>query len=127
MRWGSESMILALDHLIFGSGYGLASPFFDATYHWLVDTSVGERNGRNGRLYNFTGGLGAQLHSIEWFAPPAGTRRILAGREFKVFQASRRGLRVDVAWAMTRMPQDLDAANAEITEFRQRLDNSYQF
>lgn len=114
-------MILALDHLVFGNGYGLASPYFDATYHWLVDTSVGERNGRNGRLYNFIGGLGAQLRSFEWFAPPAGTRRVLGGREFRVFQVSRRGLRVDVSWAMTGLPAGLDAQNAEIREFGRRL------
>ncbi|MGX5776998.1 hypothetical protein [Methylorubrum zatmanii] len=118
-------MILALDHLVFGNGYGLASPYFDATYHWLVDTSAGERNGRNGRLYKFNNLLGAQLRSIEWFAPPAGTRRVLAGREFRVFQVSRRGLRVDVAWAMTRLPRDIDAANAEISAFGARLGKPY--
>jgi len=107
-------MTLVLDHAIFGNGYGLASPYFDATYHWLVDTSIEERHGRNGRLYNFIGGLGAQLRSFEWFAPPAGTRRVLCGREFVVFQTSRRGLRVDVSWAMTGLPRDLDAANAQI-------------
>lgn len=118
-------MILALDHLLFGNGWGLASPLNDATYHWLVDTSAGNRDGRNGRLYSFTGGLGAQLRSIEWFAPPAGTRRILAGREFKVFQTSRRGLRVDVAWAMTPMPPGLDAMHAEIAKLRDLLEKPW--
>lgn len=118
-------MILALDHLLFGNGFGLASPLNDRTYHWLVDTSDGKREGRNGRLYSFMVGLGAQLHSIEWFAPPAGTSRVLGGRKFYVFSSCRRGLRVQVAWAMSRVPDELDAALADIRGFGQRLGNSF--
>ena len=112
-------MMLWLDHLIFGSGYGLCSPYFDDTFYWLVDTSNGRKGGK-GRLYTYCGGFGAQLRSIEWRAPKPGTRRQLAGVTFTVFSTSRRGPRVDVAWSM-RLPDNIDLANAKLREFRERL------
>lgn len=34
-----------LDHLIFGNSRGLASPYFDDCFYWLVDTSKQDRHG----------------------------------------------------------------------------------
>lgn len=84
-------MIFWLDWKLFGNGYGMASPFCDDVFYWL-----------SGRFYRWAGGLGAQLHSIEWFAPKAGTRRKLFGHEFVVFQVRRKWIRVEVSWALAR-------------------------
>jgi hypothetical protein len=81
--------MLWLDFLIFGNGRGMKSPYSDDVFYWL-----------SGRLYTWIGGFGAQLRSFEWFAPKAGSRRRLVGREFVVFGVSRRWLRVDVSWAV---------------------------
>lgn len=112
--------MLWLDHLIFGKGRGLCSPYFDNTFYWLVDTSGRSRGSGKGRLYTYTGGFGAQMRSIEWRAPKAGTRRQLAGVTFTVFSATRRGPRVEVAWAM-HLPDNIDLANAKLRDFRERL------
>lgn len=103
-------MIIAIDHLIFGNGYGLKSPYSDNVYYWL-----------SGELYTFSHGLGAQLHSIQWTHPKACERRTLAGREFVVFQSKRKWLRVSVSWAMVRMPDNLDDANAKIGKLKADL------
>lgn len=91
-------MIFWLDWKLFGDGRGLASPYFDDAFYWLKDMSDGDRKKAKGRFYTFSAGLGAQLQSIEWLAPKAGTRRILFGQEFVVFSVSRNGPRVRVAW-----------------------------
>lgn len=114
-------MILSLDHLIFGNGFGLGSPYFDARYYWLVDTRGGERDGRKGRLYGWIGGLGAQLKSFQWRHPLPGERRRLGGREFTPFNSTRRWLRVEVSWAMVDLPKDLDQAHATIRGFKSGL------
>lgn len=111
--------MLWLDHLIFGNGHGLCSPYFDNTFYWLVDTSNG-RGGGKGRLYTYSGGLGAQMRSMEWKTPKAGTRRQLAGVTFTVFSVTRCGPRVEVAWAM-HLPDNIDLANAKLRAFRERL------
>lgn len=80
--------ILTIDHLIFGSGRGMGSPFWDQRFYWL-----------SGDLYTFMHGFGAQLHSYQWRHPKPGERRKLAGRDFYPFQSRRRWLRVEVAWA----------------------------
>ena len=117
-------MSLWLDHLIFGNGHGMASPYFDNRFFWLVDTLRKDRSGRNGRLYNWIGGLGAQLTSWEWTAPKAGTRRRLAGREFKIFSTERHGLRVECSWCLARLSENLDAANSEIRDTERELGRS---
>lgn len=43
-------MILELDYLIFGNGYGMAAPRHDNVFYWL-----------SGELYTFSYGFGAQL------------------------------------------------------------------
>jgi len=101
-----------LDFWLFGNGHGLAQPHWDGVYYWLVD-----RDSRVGRFYTFSGWFGSQLQSIEWLTPRPGTRRTLKGREFVVFSAVRAGPRVRVSWAMTRMPKDLNEANAAIRQF----------
>lgn len=103
-------MIVWLDHLIFGNGYGLGSPYFDMRFYWL-----------SGEFYTFSGGLGAQLHSFQWTHPRAGERRRLSGREFVVFQSSRRWCRVTVSWALTRLSPDLDTAHKQIRELKNDL------
>lgn len=72
------AMIPWLDFKIFGSGHGMAVPYFDGRFYWLVDTYGRERNGRNGEFYKYSAGLGAQLNSYQWTHPRAGERRRLA-------------------------------------------------
>lgn len=112
-------MLSKLDFWLFGNGHGLAQPYFDGRFFWLVDTAEGREAGR-GRLYKFFGGHGAQLRSIEWFMPHPGERRRLAGETFTVFQAHRKGPRVEVSWSM-RLPDGIDAANAKIRALEHRL------
>lgn len=103
-------MILWLDHLIFGDGHGMKSPYFDDRFYWL-----------NGELYTFMHGFGAQLHSYQWTHPIAGERRHLCGRDFKPFHSKRRWFRVEVAWAWVELPRDIDAANAELRQLAKEL------
>lgn len=105
-----------LDFWLFGNGHGLAQPHLDGVYYWLVDRETGK-----GRFYTQSGWFGAQLQSIEWLTPRPGTRRKLKGREFVVFSAERSGPRVRVSWAMTRMPKDIDEANAAIRSLKADL------
>lgn len=73
-------MILWLDHLIFGNGYGLRSPYFDNRYYWL-----------SGQLYTWSGWLGAQLQSFQWFHPKPGEERRLGGGSTSRFVVCGRG------------------------------------
>lgn len=111
-------MIGRLDHLLFGSGHGLASPLCDETYYWINDGTK-----RGGRMYTYCGGLGAQLRSCEWRAPKPGTVRVLKGRCFEVLFARRRGPRVFVSWAMSHMKDlpDLDSQHATIADLKRDL------
>jgi hypothetical protein len=102
-------MIVWLDFLIFGRGYGLAQPRFDGRFYWL-----------SGQFYTFIGGLGAQLQSFQWRHPRPGESRRLAGRDYRPFNSRRQGLRVSVSWA-TRLPSDLNEANAEIRKIETEL------
>lgn len=116
--------MLWLDHKIFGNGHGLASPYFDDRFYWL-----------SGRLYHWIGGLGAQLNSFEWRHPKPGEERTICGRKFRPFNSRRQFLwlfrgkvyaiptpisRVSVSWAYN-LPNDLDAANAELRELKSKL------
>lgn len=103
-------MILAIDHRIFGNGYGMASPHCDARFYWL-----------SGEMYSFTPGFGAQLMSIQWTHPKAGEERILAGRKFRPLHSRRRWCRVVVSWAMVGLPHDIDAVNAELRKLENDL------
>lgn len=105
-------MTLWLDHFIFGNGHGLAMPHSDGRYYWL-----------SGRLYTWIGGLGAQLQSMQWFHPIPGEERILSGNRYRPFHSIRQGLRVRVTWT-TRLPDDLNAANARIREIETTLGRS---
>ncbi len=111
--------MLWLDFLTFGNGHGLAQPYFDGRFYWLVDTNNGREAGR-GALYTFLGGHGAQLVSRHWFHPKPGEVRELIGRKFRPFRSSRRWFRVEVSWA-TKLPEDIDEANAAIRELRDDL------
>lgn len=114
-------MIVWLDHLIFGDGFGLASPYNDRVFHWLVDTYLRDRDGKHGELYTFMSGLGAQLHSIQWRHPRAGERRTLGGYRFAPLHSTRRWCRVQVAWQWLDIPKDIDAANAALEHMRRSL------
>lgn len=117
-------MIIWLDHLIFGNGFGLKSPYFDDQFYWL-----------KGELYTWSGWFGAQLQSFQWRHPKAGERRELLGREFRALHSERMFLwvwrryifgfplpiaRVRVAWS-TSLPKPLDEANAALRQMQQEL------
>jgi hypothetical protein len=99
----------ALDFHIFGNGYGFGAPYFDQPFYWL-----------SGEFYTFMGGLGAQLHSVQWTHPKPGEKRILRGVAFRPMHSNRRWGRVMVAWA-TKLPDDIDQANEWLRQFRAHL------
>lgn len=105
--------ILSLDHLIFGNGHGLSSPYFDNRFYWL-----------NGELYTFSSGLGAQLKSVQWRHPKPGERRRICGQTFRPFHSYRRWGRVMVSWAWIEMPTGLDDAHAALRELQEHLGGS---
>jgi hypothetical protein len=109
-----------LDWKLFGNGYGVASPYFDDVFYWLNDTNAPRtKKGLHGNWYHWIGGFGAQLQSFEWFMPKPGTRRRILGKEFVVFSAERRWLRVRVTW---RLPRDI-RDYSEISALKDRLLN----
>lgn len=110
-------MIFPLDHWLFGSGWGMKSPYCDDRYYWLVDTSQKERSGRNGQLYTFSAGFGAQLTSYQWTHPKPGERRRLCNYDFVAFNSHRCGPRVSVSWAATEMDR------LDLNQQRRFLDN----
>lgn len=114
-------MIKWLDFYLFGGGHGLAQPYFDGRFYWLVNTYQSERAGRNGRFYTFSYGLGAQLSSFQWAHPKPGEERVLAGRRFRPFHSRRRGPRVHVVWAWQDLPRDLDEAHEALRELERVL------
>jgi hypothetical protein len=93
---------LAFDFFLFGNGYGLGAPYFAQTFYW-----------HKGIFYTFLFGHGAQLYSRQWTMPKIQEQIVIAGREFKPFRATRKWLRVEVAWAMV-LPKDLNEANQEL-------------
>lgn len=101
---------LWLDHLIFGSGHGMASPHSNQQFYWI-----------GGELYWWSGWLGAQLASVQWRAPLPQERRKLAGYEFAPFSVSRSWGRCRVSWACTTMPKELSVATAYLREMRDAL------
>lgn len=103
---------LWLDFLIFGNGFGMASPYHDDTFYWL-----------SGDLYTFQHGFGAQLRSRQWTHPKAGERRTLAGHEFVIFQSTRSGLRVECSWGLVRLDRDVTEANLQIDALKTTLNN----
>lgn len=105
-------MILWLDHLIFGNGYGLASPHCNQRFYWLND-----------QLYTFSPGLGAQFQSFQWRHPKPGERRQLAGHEVVAFNSSRMWCRVRVSWALTGLPDGCNYKMEKIREVEHRLRN----
>ena len=114
-------MIPWLDFWLFGNGRGLGAPFFDGRFYWLVDTLLKGRHARNGQLYTWSGGFGAQLTSFQWRHPVTGTRRRLSGNEYQVFSSSRSGPRVRVSWALVGLPHSIDEANARLREVERSL------
>ncbi len=103
-------MIVCLDHAIWGNGHGMRSPSFDDRFYWL-----------SGELYHFFPGLGAQLTSYQWRRPRAGERRMLGGREYGIWRTERRWGRVCCKWALCKLPEDLNAANALLRTIEQEL------
>jgi hypothetical protein len=113
-------MIVWLDHKIFGNGHGLKSPFHDDNFYWI-----------SGELYNWSGWLGAQLQSFQWRHPNASEVRELNGRRYKPFGSYRKFMwwkifplpiaRVQVSWALTDLPDDLDKANETLRKIQKEL------
>jgi hypothetical protein len=107
-------MTPALDFRIFGNGFGFGAPYHDQAFYWL-----------SGEFYTFIGGLGAQLSSVQWTHPKPGEVRKICGVEFRPFNSHRRWGRVMVSWA-TRLPHDLDEANAWIRQFKAHLGSPFR-
>jgi hypothetical protein len=107
---------LAIDHRIFGNGYGLASPYTDDKFYWI-----------DGELYHWIGGLGAQLASFQWTHPKPGEKRKLRNVTFRPYLSSRRWGRVQVSWRMEGLSQDLDAMHRMIRAFKHHLDNDSMY
>jgi hypothetical protein len=112
---------LWLDNWIFGGGHGLATPYFDARFYWIVDTIRTRKRGK-GRFYHWIGGHGAQLRGFQWRHPVPGERRRLCGQDFIPYQSRRRWLRVDVSWRMAGFPAGIDAANVTLAGLKRDLD-----
>lgn len=106
---GRRSMTMRLDSAIFGGGFGLSQPHFDGVFYWI-----------SGRFYTWIGGFGAQLQSLEWLPPRAGTRRRLAGSEFVIFSVHRRWVKVRCSWALCQhMPITIE----ELALLKKRLND----
>lgn len=102
---------------LFGNGSGIGAPFWDQEFYWLVDTHRKGRSAKNGRFYTWMSGLGAQLHSYEWFMPKPGTRRRLGGQDFFVFNASRHWFKVRIGWSIYGGARDF----AHVREIKDNL------
>lgn len=118
MRAALRAGAMALDFLLFGSGHGLAAPFFSQPFYWLIDTHRDCGASRNGAFYTYNGGFGSQLTSFQWRHPRAQERRRLAGMDFQPFNSTRRWLRVRVSWA--RVEPIRDPAEFRVIEDRLR-------
>jgi len=109
-------MIIWLDHLIFGNGHGIKSPYFDDVYFW-----------QNGEFYLFSPGLGAQLTSFQWNHPRPQERRIIANRLFSPFCSRRSWGRVIVSWSLCGYDSidalSIDRAREAINELQKDLQN----
>lgn len=107
---------------VFGNGYGMSAPYWSQNFYWLVDEAT-----KQGRFYTWIGGFGAQLRSFEWKMPKPGTRRRVAGIEIEVFGVSRGRWPImwDVAWALVRLPPDIDGQNATINAFKEKIEKGY--
>ena len=109
---------MKLAMMLFGNGGGMKEPYFDGVFYWLNDG-----NGSPARFYKFSGGFGAQLHSFEFRAPKAGTRRVLAGREYVVFNTSRSwlGLMHQASWSAQDLPKETGEQIAHIASIKAEL------
>ena len=105
---------LAIDHLIFGNGHGMGSPYFDGRFYWL-----------SGDLYTAMNGFGAQLHSYQWTHPNAGEERTLCRRKFRPLHSRRKWGRVEVAWCWVDLPRGIDEANAALRQLFQELGSCF--
>lgn len=105
---------LPLDHLIFGNGHGMATPYCDGAFYWL-----------GGELYHWSGWFGAQLTSYQWTHPRPGERRILSGVTFRPFRSERSWGRVRVAWSAERVPSGLEEANAWLRALKRHFGEGY--
>jgi len=114
-------MIIWLDHLIFGNGHGLKTPYFDDKFYWLKDAKTGKSE-----FYQFSGGYGAQLTSFQWRHPRPGERRRLRGVDFTAFQSSRQWCRVRVSWAL-HLSDNINVANRQIRVLQDHLNGSMIF
>ena len=75
----------------------------------------------DGRKYRRTGWFGCQLESMEWRRVPAGATREIAGQSFRVFTTDRDGLKFRTTWCLSRLPEDINKANAVLRAFDESL------
>lgn len=120
-----RSFALPWAFLFMGNGWGLGQPFWDGPWYWLHDQMMWREERRRSAWYQISGGLGAQLHSIEFTKPRAGEEREVFGYRIRVFStgSQRRGLIVETSWRFTDLPEELNAANAYIRAARTALQN----
>lgn len=80
----------------------------------------------NGRIYKWSGWLGCQLESYEWFRVPAGTSRDLEIRvgypavTMTVFTTQREGLKIRTTWAVASIGT-LDEHSNRVKELQDSL------
>lgn len=104
---------LWLDHLIFGNGHGMATPYWRGSFYWL-----------DHELYWRTGAFGSQLASVQWSTPaPQERRTLLPGRTFQPYSASRRWGRCLVTWRAVDFPADLNQGHAYLQQLDHDLAN----
>jgi len=79
----------------------------------------------DGVAYKFGTGFGAQLTSLEWRRPPAGTRRRLAlwygpYYDITIFQTYRQGMRIRCDWTI-HLTGSTDEQLAQVRDLRKFL------
>jgi len=107
---------MKLDFMLFGNGHGMAVPWRDSAFYWLVDVRT-----KQGAFYHWSGWFGAQLASYQWRRPKAGEERMLLGRYFVISHAERRWGRVACSWCLCRLSSETDEASRQLRELQNDL------
>ena len=108
-------MIVWLDHLAFGNGHGMKSPFSNNMFYWL-----------SGDMYTFFAGYGAQFTSWRWFFPDENEKVVLeigdSTYTLVPFSSRRNWLRVIVTWRCLEMPDNFLEQGFFLTKLKNELD-----
>ena len=95
----------------------LRRKFHFPTTYWVI----------NHVEYHWEGWFGCQLKSYQWFMPKLLETRTLdlcdgePKLTFEVFSAKRKGLRVEIGWALVRGSESYNGYGERIESLRQRL------